>query len=238
MIWCIWYPSGGFGHFINAIISLYGNNFCRPENNNIFGDDGNSHSLKLILPKYKDNFKYGLPTVDSNKNYTVLIDNGINNESRIFQQTFPDSRTIKLCYDDEIWPVVAQTHIIKAMKSTLLSEMDISEWDTKEPWAWREKYFLYLRDHNLRHKWKPSPDVCNLNINELQNYNQLVNNLKSFGIAISSFQSVWNTWWHQNHRYFRPVVTARHVINELLNEKNISLEYITDTWEQAVLYYF
>ena len=32
MIYCVWYPSGGFGHFINAVISLYGVDFKRPKN--------------------------------------------------------------------------------------------------------------------------------------------------------------------------------------------------------------
>ena len=31
MIYCVQYPSGGFGHFINAILTLHGVEFVRPK---------------------------------------------------------------------------------------------------------------------------------------------------------------------------------------------------------------
>ena len=27
---CVWYPAGGFGHFVNSILTLYGDGFVRP----------------------------------------------------------------------------------------------------------------------------------------------------------------------------------------------------------------
>ena len=32
MIYCVWYPSGGFGHFINAVLTLYSKDFEVPHN--------------------------------------------------------------------------------------------------------------------------------------------------------------------------------------------------------------
>ena len=85
MIYCIWYPSGGFGHFINAVLSLYGTNFARPRVNTVeFNNDGNSHAVELIAPKYLKNLNNYSFNFLPNYNYSVLIDNGINDEGTKF----------------------------------------------------------------------------------------------------------------------------------------------------------
>jgi len=48
MIYCVWYPSGGFGHFINGILTLHGKGFKRPTNKIEFSTTGDSH--KFIMP--------------------------------------------------------------------------------------------------------------------------------------------------------------------------------------------
>lgn len=144
MIYCIWYPSGGFGHYINAIVSLHGKNFCRPKSNLIFSDVGDSHHLDLIAPKYfKDPDVYQV-NFDSTLNYSVLIDNGINNEGKRFKNFFPENTTvIKIGYDNWSWPIVARTMIVKALQSSFEAEVNISpeQWNTNDAWALREKYF-------------------------------------------------------------------------------------------------
>ena len=112
MIYCIWYPSGGFGHFVNAVISLHGDNFVRPKNKLEFSDNGDSHLLDLTAPKYFHDNKYNF-TFDDNVNYSVLIDNGINNEGVKFLENFPSAKVIKMCYTDNTWPVIAKTMIDK-----------------------------------------------------------------------------------------------------------------------------
>jgi hypothetical protein len=100
MIYCVWYPSGGFGHFISAILTFYGEGFVRPKNQLQFSDNGNSHNLDLITPKYfKDCWPGGIEFLND-KNYCVLVDNGINNQSEQFKYTFPNLKAIKkLRYD-------------------------------------------------------------------------------------------------------------------------------------------
>ena len=157
MIYCIWYPAGGFGHFVNAIISLYGKNFAKvPDADLKFSSIGDSHQYALAAPTYfydPEDYKFDF---DENKNYTVLIDNGIHNQTQKFKNVFPQAKVIKICYSDHSWPIIARTMIEKAMRSNLESEVDVDQasWPSKDHWARREKYFLFIRDHELRYGWR------------------------------------------------------------------------------------
>jgi len=91
MIYCVWYPSGGFGHFVNAILTLHGDNFVRPKKSLDFSSTGDSHSLDLVVPKYLHECWPGGIEFLNNKNYCVLIDNGIDNQSSNFKITFPNA---------------------------------------------------------------------------------------------------------------------------------------------------
>ena len=162
MIYCVWYPSGGFGHFINGILNSYGQNFVRPKNKFEFSENGNSHQLDQVAPKYFQDQNYYTFDFDQSKNYSVLIDNGINNESKNFLNFFPDAKVIKICYSNITWPIIAHTMIVKAQRKNLTSELPIVEWDSTEMWAQREKYFLFLRDHPLRYMWKSDNASCKI----------------------------------------------------------------------------
>jgi hypothetical protein len=241
MIYCIWYPGGGFGHFINSILNVHGRNFARPNDQSIqFSKDGNAHAVELVAPKYLNdpdtyNFQF-----DRGQNYSVLIDNGINNEGERFKTVFADAAVIKLCYGNNSWPIVARTMIDKAAKSTLLDQLpvDPDKWSHNESWAQREKYFLYLRDHNLRSAWKPSSSTHNLLIDQLLEYDHLCERLIEFGIELDDFSQVWTQWRQVNHIYINPVTNALGVLDKVKNNINQNLDYIDNLWDQAVLYYF
>jgi hypothetical protein len=240
MIYCVWYPSGGYGHFINAILNLHGNNFARPINKIKFSNTGNLHSLDLPAPKYHNdpenyNFKF-----DQTLNYSVLVDNGINNQGERFKTTFPSAHIIKLCYNDASWPIVAKTMIDKAMQSTVSEQLivDCDKWDINEPWAVREKYFLFLRDHALRKAWQPAENVTNLLINDMLDYPQLHSQLSTSGVELSNFELLHREWQEANKQYINPVKNSQSVIESIKNNVNVSLNYISSIWDQAVLYYF
>ena len=237
MIYCIWYPSGGFGHFINGILTLYGNRFKRPPNTLEFSNNGNSHSLKLVVPKYTPGYNYNF---DTEYNYSVLIDLGINSTSRDFMSEFPEARFIKVCYNDSSWPVVARTMIDKAMESSIELEaaIDSGLWATTEPWAQREKYFLFLRDHELRSAWRPESVTDCIFVNDLLDYNRLKCTIERTGIELLEFKHLWNEWYAHNEKYFVPVVIAEQVLDKIKNQQSFDLTHITDIWTQAVIYYF
>jgi hypothetical protein len=228
-IYCIWYPSGGFGHYINAILSIYGKGFARPQQQPIFSADGNSHALDTIAPIYFHNPKTYQFEFNPDLKYTVLIDNGINNEGTTFQKHFPNANTIKMCYSDFSWPIVAHTMIVKAMNSDFESELsaDTDAWNLNEPWVQREKYFLFLRDHMLRYQWRPDLVSTAIMIEDLLDYKMLT---KKINVEIEDFELFWQQWKHANQQYFDPVLTAQKILNG-------DFELVTDIWTQAVVYY-
>lgn len=242
MIFCVWYPSGGFGHFVNAVLTLHGNNFVRPGKSLTFSATGDSHSLDLVVPKYfKETWPGGIEFLD-NRNYCVLIDNGITSESDQFKSTFPNSKVIKICYSDSSWPVVARTMIEKAMTSTIEQQLPLDNWDTHEAWAQREKYFLYLRDHSLRHAWR-SADPYELSNNEIdvgelyQDYTECHNVLNAI-VEIEDFHKLWKAWRLANSKYIDPVTTAVDILSCVTADQHEDLAHVTDVWTQAVVYYY
>ena len=236
MIYCVWYPSGGFGHFINAVLSLHGNNFVRPKGTLDFSSNGNSHNLDVVVPKYyQDCWPYEFE-FDKNKNYSVLVDNGINNEADNFKSKFPSATVIKICYTDWSWPVVARTMIDKAMKSNIEKQLLVNNWDTDEPWAKREKYFLFLRDHPLRHAWRSDKESF-INVEYLFDYNTFHHVLNKFE-TVDCFEDLWQQWRAANAKYIDPVETASVAMQRIQHQQTFDLRHVTDIWEQAVIYYY
>jgi hypothetical protein len=237
MIYCVWYPSGGFGHFINGILTLHGDGFKRPKNKIKFSNTGDSHNLDLVAPKYTKNYNYEF---DFNYNYSVLVDLGINSSSREFMQTLPDAQVIKLCYTDKSWPVIAKTMIVKAMKSTVESEivLDATGWSSIEAWAQREKYFLFLRDHYLRNAWRSENEINCILVDSLTDYHKLKDLIELAGPKLDTFKDLWAEWYANNKKYFAPIEKAQRVIDMVKSSENMSLTNLTDIWEQAVIYYF
>lgn len=236
MIYCVWYPSGGFGHFVNAVLSIYGDNFVRPVGSLKFSINGNSHNLDLVVPKYSHEHWPGGVKFCDDKNYCVLIDNGINSESTKFKSTFPDAKVLKICYTDLYWPVVARTMIDKAMKSSIEDQLPLNHWHSDEPWAKREKYFLFLRDHALRSAWKPASEQA-VNLGDMLNYNTFFQALNSV-VPIAPFEQLWFQWREANAKYIDPVHTAQLIVDKVRNNQASNIAYINDIWTQAVIYYY
>lgn len=240
MIYCIWYPSGGFGHFINGVLTLHGKGFKRPTNNIKFSKTGDSHSLNLVAPKYTAGYNFEF---DPNYNYCVLVDPGITNTSQDFMSEFSNAQFIKVCYTDWSWPVVAITMINKAMKSSIEKELavDVGAWtlkDSIEAWAQREKYFLFLRDHKLRTAWCSEPNIDCIFVDDLLDYSRLKYSIEKLGIKLDEFKGLWNEWYAHNEKYLAPVIIAKNILDNIRRQEPFDLTHITDIWTQAIIYYF
>lgn len=241
-IYCVWYPSGGFGHFINTVLTQYGTDFVRPVNTGYqFSATGNSHINELVAPKFLFNpVDYKFNFEKTTKQYSVLIDNGINDESKNFINTFPNAKVIKVCYSTVTWPVVASTAIHKAMESDFDSELSVDKlgWAESNDWAQREKYFLFLAGHHHRMMWKPEIDYHNLLIDDLLDYNLFCTKLNNFGIELTDFSELWDSWHNHNQKYISPVVFAKKVIDAIDQNQSMDLSHCQDLWTQAVVNYF
>jgi hypothetical protein len=234
---CVWYPAGGFGHFVNSILTLYGDGFVRPAHKQFdFSASGNSHALELVAPRYyndPDNYTF---LFDQAGVYSVLVDNGNNNETKRFLNYFDNPKVIKICYSDYSWPIIARTMIEKGMCVGLDQEImvDLDAWPTTENWALREKYFLFLRDNHLRAMWREDSTCSNLLIEDLLDYTKFRQRLTEFGITTETFEELWHNWVDANKKYLAPCSIAQNI----LDNENYSLEYVVDVWTQAVVYYY
>jgi len=237
MIYCVWYPSGGFGHFVNAILTLHGENFVRPAKNSlVFSKTGDSHSLDLVVSKYfQDCWPGGIEFLD-HKNYCVLVDNGITNENDNFKKVFPQAKVIKICYSTYSWPIVARTMIDKAMNSSIEKQLSVDRWNTNELWARREKYFLFLRDHHLRHAWQATDDQS-IDVYDLLDYDDCFAALTSL-VKIEHFSKLWLEWRKANATYIDPIESANRILSSVVCNQSEDLTDITDLWTQAVIYYY
>ena len=126
------------------------------------------------------------------------------------------------------------------MSSTVESEIavDFHLWPTNEPWAKREKFYLYLRDHPLRQAWRPAPDCLILQIDQMLSYNKLVSALSSHEIVVKDFEQDWNRWRLANDVYIQPIELSLKVIKSIVENQHMSLESTKDLWTQAVVNYF
>lgn len=237
MILCIWYPSGGFGHFLNAVLTKHGKNFPNVTNEITFSKNGDSHAFPLVLPKYfKNPSTYTLPDLNPSLNYPVLIDNGINNESTVYRKFFPNASTIKVCYTDYTWPIISRTMIEKAMAEKFSDQVHVNlqDWPSNEVWATREKYFLFLKDHPFRKQWRPDKICHNMEIEYLLDYDRLLQFLMPFGVQ-DTFRDEWQQCMNGNYAYINPVKKAKWVIDNLRNDVDLLIE---DVWTQSVTNYY
>jgi len=240
MIYCVWYPSGGFGHFVNAVLTLHGENFARPKKQQYsFSNSGDSHQLELAAPKFFKNPNNYSFDFDSTLNYSVLIDNGINDESTLFVKYFPTACIVKICYSDHTWPIVAHTMIEKAMGMDISQVVSVGpEWANSGDWAIREKYFLFLRDNPLKQAWRIDSEYKYLKIDHLLCYDDFCKQLQSLGISTSDFKTLWDDWKISNQKYIRPIEAARQIMLDIKNKNYSDLLHTTDIWTQAIVYYY
>jgi hypothetical protein len=127
--------------------------------------------------------------------------------------------------------------IEKAMNSSIDKQLTVDRWDTDAVWAQREKYFLFLRDHDLRHAWKSTEDNA-LYLEEIyEDYDEFFNTLHSFA-KIEWCEDIWIQWRKSNSIYIDPVLIADRVIKDVIAKWSTDLTHIKDTWTQAVICYY
>jgi len=236
MIYCIWYPPGGFGHYLASILSLRGDGFMRPEDPDfVISKNGNSHRTRLPVPKYwhdPDHYEYEFR---DDMNYAVLIDNSFSSSQR-FREVFPSAQVIKITYDDWSWPLLSRTMMEKAFyrdfDRAVLKDCD------DQDWAKRERYFLFLKEHEFRLAWTPTQDQC-ISIWDIISHDRLQHKLAQFGLSHQPFDDMHQCFLEANKKYISPVQQARELMEHVhLGSYHDLSAFKDDLWAQAIVYYF
>jgi hypothetical protein len=245
----IQYPSGGFGHFVHAILSSYGAGFQGNAVDYKFGPGGNSHAFPLMLPKYYNktfNIEKYQKRLDklTTAFATLLIDSGIDNDSDEYRSLIQPDLTIQISYDDWSWPLLARMFYTRCMSAVRNKKQIIDDWvkpciegwNTPDAiWAQREKFFLYLRDHHFRHMWKPKHNSLIIPIEHILNYNSLYNSLNSL-VEVSEFKDLYQNWYNTNEQYFNFYNDAKNIIHNV--DSDLDIKHITDVFTQSTVYYY
>ena len=250
----IQYPSGGFGHTIHVILTMFGRNFAGVPTDYAFGIGGNSHHFPELLPKMNNVADYktvlfhqALEKIDDNKNVTVLIDCGITDDTLNFKKHISYDFVIRICYDDWAWPLLAKLFYTRCMaavdskKYTLIDFISPDEmhWATSvtENWAVREKYFLYLKDHHFRYCWRPADGCVTLPIEKILNYKSLHSALNHW-FDVGEFEDFHKKWNNANNEHFSFYFDCLDIMDCVESRKSRDLTGINDFFSQAVVYYY
>lgn len=246
------YPSGGFGNFLYHVLTEHADQTVKIENSNFeFSVTGDSHGTKKYTNVYQNNYdSYSSilpPYLDiTDKKILVLCDNGIDNDSYDQpRQLFPNATIVRIVINPLLRPVVYQTCVVKAMRSTVILEVKnhVNEnWsDSHEDFAVREHFTLFY--HNWPFKWDKNDDCINLDLEFLitDPFNAiawLVNQLKMQIVHEHILKKTLETWMHENKRYFQIYHTCKKINHALDYHQDLDLNYITSLHDQGYINYW
>ena len=245
----IQYPCGGFGHFTHVILSSFCKVFEGDFINYNFGQGGDSHAYPLKLPKYYNGIRYDqekfLENLSNLKSEyaTVLIDSGVDDSDQ-YRKFISSDISVRVYYDDWSWPMIAKMVYTRCMAALEGKPQSINDWinpdqnnweDSSQPWAIREKFFLYLRDHSHRYNWRSNSSTLNIPIASFLTYNTLHKSLSAC-FELSNFEPFYNSWYETNYEHFKSYLDAQDIIKNLHNNRNINS--VDDYYTQSVVYYF
>lgn len=243
------YPSGGYGHFLYYILSEFADQTVKLSNNQlIFSDDGNSHSIvKYTNTYFMDPAEY-YPQCDidpQDNKVLVLCDNGINNDKYDkIKLVFPNATIIRMVIDPAVRPIIYQTCVVKAMRQDFNdnhSEHIKNNWsNSAEDYAQRENFTLLY--HDWSYGWEPNELTVNLSFEKLliqpiDTIKELINQLGMQIVNESKLKTVLDDWFTANEKYFNVYFHSKLILTALENKENIDISHITDLHEQGYINY-
>jgi hypothetical protein len=247
------YPSGGYGVYLTRLINKFVTNVVQTNDDFLFDDLGTSHSLPLVVGHIHYGVNRMLHAADSThwanikKQKYILIPYcpGIPDDTTDnLKNNFPNAKIIKLCYQDNTWPLVFQNCIVKAVQGTSEAnvEFDVEKFGVLDDWARRENFSLLFEHHHYRIMWKEHvhDNWLNIDISELitdpQNCLEKVANF--IGGSMINLREL--PFRHQQFLNANPN-TVQHL--EILNiVKNLNIDrdltHINQLYHQAVLNFY
>jgi hypothetical protein len=242
------YPSGGFGNFLYHVLSEFADRTVKPKNSNFsFSNTGNSHSTtQYTCPWIKDPVKYNIGfDCPEDKISLVLCDNGINNDSYTqLRARFANPSILRVNIDYAVRPVVYQTCVAKAMRTSIVGENAhnvTNSWGTSEDYAVRENFTLFY--HNWPFRWEPDPTCYNISLEQLitqpvETISKIIVDLGCNVIRQDELASLCNEWMNtKNSSYFSIYHQWRAIEQSLTSGPNYNLEHIDDLHLQGYINY-
>jgi hypothetical protein len=245
------YPSGGYGFYLARLINHFVTNIVQTTDTFLFDRRGRSHSLPLVVGHIHFEQNCILSTVDDRyqseiqkqKYVTIPYCPGILNDTTSnLKHNFPNAKIIRLCYHDNVWPLIFQNCILKAASGTLEDnvEFDCEKFGSSDDWARRENFSLLFTHHHYRTMWKDHDKCLNIDIFELLTATQdCLHQVANFiGGSIINLDDLPNR--HQQFLNANPNTVCHLEILDIVKNLNINrdLTHINQLYHQAVLNFY
>ena len=252
----IHYPSGGYGFYLTRLINRYISGIVRVDDTFEFDSLGTSHSLPLVYGHVHWNKNRGFDPNSYDPRYHDSIVSGNNvlvpycpgiNDDRISEtlEFFPQSRLIRLWYDDKTWPLVFFNTIVKALEGSVNKDVffDPTRFGSSSDWARRENFSLLFENHPLRMAWKAKTHDRVHNINILSLLTDTENSLQDIAAFLGQSLQANHMDMQSKHQKFlqHNSMTVLHLeILTLLDDlrPNRALHWVPDLFWQAVINFY
>lgn len=243
------YPSGGFGHTLFHALTQFSAQTHKPPTGSFhFSPTGDGHSANIYTEKYLFHPREYDPKIpDTDKTVLILCDNGITDDDiNPVIEKFPGSKILRMVIDLDVRPVIYQTCVYKAEKSTVLEGAQAivnKNWSEGcEDYAIREHFSLFY--HSWNFGWDPvqHPDVINVSLQNLIDdpkscITNIVENLGHQVINQSELSEFCEQWLTANEQYFRVYRNWQQISRNLDDRIHADLDHITDLHDQGYLNY-
>jgi len=243
------YPSGGFGNFIFHILTEFSDLTYKPKDSFFeFSEDGNSHATaKYTNIWFHDPLNYTYKEINTDKKILILCDNGITNDSYSnIRKYFNDALIIRTCITPSTRPIIFNTCVTKAKKSSPIKEIERhvqSSWiDADKNYALRENFKLLY--HHWPFNWEPINDknIINLNLESLilNTADTLINLIQATGgnvINHNQLLKLCDNWKALNQKYFNVYYNWKKIDIALDCEDLLAIDDIVDLHEQGYIDY-
>ena len=167
----IHYPSGGFGNYINVLVSLCFASTDLIDFNFKFSETGNSHKFpRKIWTQYDK--------ISGDRTDVILVDSGIDKDYiEPILERFPGSPIIRMCIDSRSKSVVTQTCKYKAERKQFIVEGE--DWEKRELFTLMYHHINQTPDFYINN-FTPLPECVNINISYLfRNFDRVLEQLSS-----------------------------------------------------------
>lgn len=243
----IHYPSGGFGHFMNALLSLCTDEFYVADSGIDFSNSGDSHSFLLSAVKWaRTNPDYKFTPFDwaqgLNRRHIVLVDLGIVNDSHTtVRKKFKQNYIVRMCIDQPARSIVYQTCLYKAQKKEFEFEYD-ADWQRREEFTKQYQYCDESQDYFLNN-FQPVDDqnVVNVLISWLFTDFDLVLSTLEVGLDVEIRRDQARELHRQfllvNGRYATGLFWANRILASLDDGSNLDLSDCNTLHDQGYINY-
>ena len=167
MLVCVDYPSGGFGHFIAALLSRSFDSVFDRGGEFLLDSKGTSHQYPLHYSKWRHrdpSFELQPKFDFGDKHSVLLVDSGFDNSSDVIFSKIEAPFIIRLCIDDRAKSIVHQTCKIKAENS--LFNLNGNDWEERELFTLTYHHIDNNHDYYLN-TFSPGSDFFEINISDL-----------------------------------------------------------------------